>query len=54
MLVCWKLLLGTPAREEPSSPEASFPAPERALGGQRKAPDDSGPGTKSKASNATG
>ena len=32
VLVCWKLLRATPACEEPSSPEASFRAPERALG----------------------
>ena len=31
MLVCWKLLRATPACEEPSSSEASFRAPERAL-----------------------
>ena len=32
MLVRWQLLRATPACREPSSPEASFRAPERALG----------------------
>ena len=46
MLVCWKLLRATPACEEPSSPEASFRAPVRALARTCKAPDDGGSSTK--------
>jgi hypothetical protein len=53
MLVCWKLLLATLAREELPHPKHPSPRRRGRSGGQRKAPDESGSSANPKASNAT-